>query len=380
MQNTATTETLRQTNRRCIFQYIFQHDDENLTKQQIAQALNLSLPTVSGNLNDFLEKGLVKYSGTLASTGGRKPRTIALVPDIRFAVGISLMDDSFRIVAVDLKMKQLALRKVRRKFRQDFRYYETLSEDLETFLTDNKLNRKHLLGVGITIPGIIDPEQDKITFAPTLGLHNVPLSEIRQHFSRYPLLIENDANASGFAEVCARGSSQNLVYLSLERGIGGAILLPGSGYSSYKGENGRSGEFGHICIEPGGRLCRCGKRGCLEAYCSASRLSDDLDITLEDFFNMLQSGNEQIAITWNQYCNHLADGLAIIRMVMDCDIVLGGMLAAYLDDELDTIKRLVCERCPFDTDGDFISLDCFKSNSACAGAALHYIVQFFDDF
>ena len=95
---------------------------------------------------------------------------------------------------------------------------------------------------------------------------------------------------------------------------------------------------------------------------------------------MLKCGNQQIALTWDQYRNYLTDGLAIIRMGMDCDIVLGGMLAAYLEDQLEQLRREVCQKTLFDADGNFLMLDCFKSHSACVGTALSYVEHFLAEF
>ena len=375
MQKALTSAALKQANRRRIYQYVYE-SSEPVTKQEIAGALGLSLPTVSGNLNDFLEEGLLSYSGTQASTGGRKPRIISLVADARFSVGISIMDDAIRLVVIDIRAQELGYRKYRKKFRHCRDYYQEVAGMLEEFLDSLGLDRDRLLGVGITVPGIVDAERDQLVFAPTLELREVPLSELTDAFP-YAVRVENDANASGYAESWARSESRNLIYLSLERGVGGAILM---GNKPYHGDNGRSGEFGHICVVPDGRPCRCGKKGCLEAYCSTSRLSDDLGITLEEFFSMLKCGNYQIALTWEQYRHHLTDGLAIIRMSMDCDIVLGGMLAAYLEDQLDLIRQEVCQKTLFDGDGTFLTLDRFKSHSACVGAALHDVNRFLNSF
>ena len=375
MQEALTSAALKQTNRRRIYQYIYQ-SPQPVTKQEIAGALGLSLPTVSGNLNEFLEEELLSYSGTQASTGGRKPRTISLVANARFSVGISIMDDAVRLVAINIRAKELGYQKVYKKFCHSPRYYQEVAQLLEHFLDALKLERSKLLGVGIAVPGIVDAERARLLFAPTLELRDVPLEEITSGFP-YAVRVENDANASGYAECWARKENRNLIYLSLERGVGGAILM---GNKPYVGDNGRSGEFGHICIVPDGRPCRCGKQGCLEAYCSTSRLSDDLGITLEEFFTMLKCGNHQIALTWEQYRNHLTDGLAIIRISLDCDIVLGGMLAAYLEDQLELIRQEVCQKTLFDEDGSFLTLDCFKSHSACVGAALHDVNRFLDSF
>lgn len=376
MQKALTSAALRQSNRRRIYQYVYQSTTP-VTKQEIAGALELSLPTVSNNLNDFLEEGLLAYCGTQASTGGRKPRTISLVDDARFSVGISIMDDMVRLVAINIRAHELGYQKIRKKFSHAPDYYQEVARQMECFLDRLSLNRQRLLGVGISVPGIVDAQRQRLVFAPTLDLRDVPLSDLTEAFSAYPVRVENDATASGYAESWVHSEKRNLVYLSLERGVGGAILLGGKPYT---GDNGRSGEFGHICIVPDGRPCRCGRRGCLEAYCSTSRLSDDLGLRLEEFFHMLRCGNQQIALTWERYRNSLTDGLAMIRMGMDCDIVLGGMLAAYLEDHLEQLRREVCQKTLFDTDGSFLKLDCFQSHSACVGTALFYVEHFLAEF
>ena len=376
MQKAMTSSTLRQNNRRRIYQFIYE-SSVPVTKQDVARELGLSMPTVTSNLTDFMEEGMMSYTGTLASTGGRKPRVISLVADARFSVGLSIMDNSVRFTAADLKAGELAYRKQAVKFQHTEAYYAGLAQELERFLDENHLDRQKMLGLGITVPGIVDQEQGSLVFAPTLGLRDVPLQRLKDFFAGGPVFIENDANASGYAESWVRKGTRNLVYLSVERGVGGALFLNGA---RYPGDNGGSGEFGHICIVPNGRPCRCGKRGCLEAYCSTSRLSDDLDISLEDFFHMLNHGNDQIALTWKHYRDHLTDGLAMIRTAMDCDIVLGGMLAAYLEDELPAIRQEVCQKALFDQEGGFITLDHFKANGACVGAALYHVERFLHSF
>lgn len=374
MAKATTTLALRQNNRRRIYQYVYD-SATSVTKQEIARDLGLSLPTVSGNLTELLEEGLLTYSGTFASTGGRKPRAIAPVEGARFAAGISIMDDAVRLAAVDLRAKELAYRKLYRPFVNEDGYYRWVAESLETFLDDNGLERGRLLGVGITIPGIVERKQERVVFAPTLGLRDEKLVSIESYFP-YPVNVENDANASGYAEWWSHTDVKNIAYLSVERGVGGAILMGGR---SYVGDNSRSGEFGHFCIVPDGRPCRCGKRGCFEAYCSTSRLGDDLGLTLDEFFDMLAHGNEQIALTWAGYLTHLARGIANIRVIFDCDIVVGGALASQLGAYLDELRRQVAELTAFDAHGGFLRLSRYKSHSACVGAALHFVGRFIQE-
>ena len=146
--------------------------------------------------------------------------------------------------------------------------------------------------------------------------------------------------------------------------------------SPYIGDHGRSGEFGHICVHPGGLRCRCGQLGCLEAYCSSARLSSDLGITVERFFEELQQGNLSYQMLWKDYLSHLAVALANIRMSFDCDIVLGGYLSQYLQPFLKDLRSLTAARDPFGTDGTFIYLCKYPKHAAPLGAALQFIDRF----
>lgn len=163
-------------------------------------------------------------SGTQESTGGRKPRTYALEPGARVAVGITVQRGEVRFLAIDMRAQELGCREAPLAFSHTAEYYERLSLYLEAFLDDFHLDRNRLLGVGITLPGIIDQTEGRLVMAPTLELWDVPLEELYRYFSRYPVFIENDANASGYAERWMDKGQNNMVYVALERGIGGAIF------------------------------------------------------------------------------------------------------------------------------------------------------------
>ena len=89
--------------------------------------------------------------------------------------------------------------------------------------------------------------------------------------------------------------------------MGGAFLVGGQ---LYDGVSHRAAEFGHLCLHPGGRRCECGRQGCLEAYCSAARLSDDLGITLEEFFQRLEEGEPSCQELWKSYLEDLATAVS----------------------------------------------------------------------
>ena len=372
MKRPANTVDLRQNNRNRIFRFIY-GEAEPITKQDIANSLSLSLPTVSANLSEMMEKGLITYVGTKASTGGRKPRAITVASDARFAVGAAVTDNNVRLAAIDLKLNELAFEKVDMPFSCTSSYYSSLAARVESFLDENGLDRRKLLGVGMAVPGIVRRNKDFVEFAPTLSIHRGRNVDLRSAIP-YPSILVNDASASGFAEWWCQTGTGNMAYLSLERGVGGAILLGGTNYT---GDNSRSGEFGHICIAPGGNLCRCGHRGCLEAYCSTSVISDNLGITLEEFFSGLDKGNLKLKAAWDEYIARLAQGIIAIRSALDCDIILGGALTAFLSEKrLADFRALVASMDPFSDGGEYIKLGRFKSKSSSIGAALLFISDF----
>ena len=368
---TTITERRRQT-RSSIYRYLYE-TTEFCSKQSLAHALSLSLPTVYQNLNELMEAGLVKFSGEQRSTGGRKAMGLQIVPDARYAVGVSITENRLRLVASDLCLQELAYRHVyHRPVREIEDFGSFMAEELEKFLNDSKLDRERLLGVGIALPAVFSPSSGRITLAPSLNLRDATIQNLIGNIP-YPTYLENDATSGGYAEWFTYGQQRDMAYLLLETGVGGAVLLNGD---QYLGEHQRSGEFGHMCVEPGGLPCMCGKRGCLEAYCSARRISVDLGISVKEFFAGLEEHNPEYEALWEDMLRHLAIGVNNIRMALDCDVVIGGFMTQYLEPYMPHLRELVAEYNTFEPDGDYLRLSRFKRHSVPLGVALHYIKEF----
>ena len=370
------TDRRRQT-RNNIYRYIY--DAKGFcSRQSLARELGLSLPTVYQNLADLMSAGLVRDSGELQSTGGRKASGLSIVPDARIAVGISVTEHRLRLAAADLLLNELAYRELENVPIVSFADMgELLAQSLEQFLDGCSINREKLLGVGIALPAVMSPDSRYITAAPTLRLKDTLLEGLTDSIP-YPTYVENDATSGGHAELFVRGSSRNMAYLSLENGIGGAILFAGA---PYVGDNRRSGEFGHMCVEPGGMRCTCGRQGCLEAYCSPRRIRAAFGIPLEEFFPKLESRGGQSAeyeALWDNMLRHLAIGICNIRMTLDCDVVLGGFLSEFLAPYLPRLKEYVAGINPFESDTDYLHLSTLRRHTVPLGVALHFIVDFLE--
>ncbi len=356
-----------------IYRYIYEAKGF-CSRQAVANACGISMPTLYQNLSDLMAEGLVCSSGEEQSTGGRKAQGLDIVPDARISVGIAVSEHHLRLIAMDLRLREIAYRML------PFNLVEELSKPdsaalaftLEEFLNENRIDRNRLLGVGITIPGLISKDRSSIFNVPTMNLKNIQMDALIRGIP-YPVYVDNDASASGHAECFLRGEKENLAYLSLEYGVGGAVVIAGE---PYIGDDAKSGEFGHLCIEPGGLRCTCGMRGCLEPYISPRRIETAFNVPLEDFFRGVEQHNPEYEALLYDMLRHLAIGINNIHMTLDCTVVLGGFLSEYLAPYLPVLRRYVAAGNPFEDDAEFVQFSSLSRHITPLGAALYFIREF----
>ncbi len=355
-----------------IYRYLYE-TQAFCSKQAVAKHCAISMPTLYQNVSELMDDGLIRYSGERQSTGGRKAQGLDIVPDARVAAGVSVSEHLLRLTVVDLRLNELAYQATPFDLAANLsERAPVLSGILERFLDDAGVDRSKLLGVGITIPGLISPDHSRISFAPTLGLRDVPLRDLTCGIA-YPVFVDNDASASGHAECYVRDGERNMAYLFLENGVGGAVLIDGK---PYPGSGGSSGEFGHICVEPGGLPCTCGKYGCLEAYCSPRRIEKTFGVTTEAFFQGVEAHNAAYESLLYDMLRHIALAINSIRMALDCDVVLGGFFSEFLQPYLPVLRRYV-EACnPFGESAEFVQLSTLRRHVAPLGAALSFVREF----
>jgi glucokinase len=127
--------------------------------------------------------------------------------------------------------------------------------------------------VGIGVPGPLDVKEGVIYQAPNLGWRKVPLRQLLEESLKLPVYLENDANLAAIGEHLkgAGVGVRNLIYAAVGTGIGGGLILNGQ---LYHGAGFGAGELGHITIEPEGRTCNCGYKGCLETVAYGSAMDE----------------------------------------------------------------------------------------------------------
>lgn len=344
---------------------------ERISQMELAQQLALSWPTILQNVKELLEMGLVQEVGQYESTGGRKAKAYAPVKDAKLAIGLDLTRNHISVVLVDLSGQVVRYQRKSKPFSLDDAYLQELGVLVRSVM-DSPHTNETILGVGISLPGIVDSEAGILRYSHILDLRDVLLSALSRHIP-YPCSFINDANAAGLAEIYGTSAVGNLVYLSLSNSVGGAILTDGT---LYMGNHLRAGEFGHNTLVPGGQRCYCGKEGCLDAYCSARLLSDRAGGNLAAFFDGLREGDMEKQAVWQEYLKYLAIAVNNLHMSFDCDVIVGGYVGAFLEEFGGPLRPLLEERNTFQAEASYLKFCRYRLEASAVGAALAQVEQF----
>ncbi|GAB4073449.1 glucokinase [Barrientosiimonas marina] len=145
----------------------------------------------------------------------------------------------------------------------------SIISDIWQSLSQNISDITAVKGIGIGAPGFIDSTTGYVYEAVNIGWKDLALAEELRALSGLPVFVANDANVAALGENWkgAGDNAQNLIALTIGTGVGGGLIVDGD---IVDGANGMAGEIGHATIEPGGYLCNCGRRGCLETVASAT--------------------------------------------------------------------------------------------------------------
>ncbi|MBQ3137896.1 MAG: ROK family glucokinase [Ruminococcus sp.] len=217
--------------------------------------------------------------------------------------------------------------------------------------------------IGVGTPGIANSETGIIEYSNNLGFKNTPMVEyIRQTIDK-PVFIENDANAAAYGEYVAGAAkgAKNAVCITLGTGVGGGIIIDGKIYS---GSNFAGAEIGHTVIEVDGAQCSCGRKGCFEAYSSATGLirmtkeaiAENPDgvmakmaekngkVTARTSFDSMREGDEAAKVIVDKYIKYLAAGITNTINIFQPDVLcIGGGVCNEGDALLLPVKAIVKE-------------------------------------
>ncbi|MET7396775.1 ROK family protein [Dactylosporangium sp. NPDC005572] len=318
----STVTTLRQRNSALVLRHVILA--QQTTRADIARDCGLSTASAANLVADLIADGLVEERGSVSSRGGRPIAVIAPRAESAVTIGADIGE---RGVAVE--MFDLSMQRIDREFRggAEEESPEKIGVDLQDAL--EALRERHaarwptLLGIGLGLPGVVEVGADgrQMLYAQSLGWPPVPVAALCD--VGMPVLAENGAKMQARAELWfgnARGAGHALVAL-LGRGVGLGVVTEGR---LMQGSHSSAGEWGHTVVERGGRVCRCGNRGCVEAYVGADAILDAWRGTGATFEG---SGWRAIGELLTAAAAGDPSASAVVDDVVDClGAALGGMV------------------------------------------------------
>ncbi len=242
---------------------------------------------------------------------------------------------------------------------------DDMAEMCGRLIEENKLELKDITSIGIGLPGLLDKKKGVLVYANNLNFDGVNVVKEMKKRIKLPVYIENDANCAAIGEnTCgAAYGDKNVIYVTLGTGVGAGIILNGK---VFDGAFGGGGEAGHMVIVADGEMCTCGRKGCWEAYASASALRRegriaaakyptskifqmvDGDIRLIDaktVFDAADDGDEVAEEIIHNYQIYVAIGLVnLVNIFQPEAIVIGGGICARGDKLIEPIIEILNTR------------------------------------
>lgn len=378
---------LRRINRQAALQQLYFHAP--LSRLEISRRCGVSPATMTNVVSELLEQGIITESGSKQSEGGRPHTLLSINPDYGAFVGIDVGETHVRIELFDLTLHNLGTLKqpVAPKEVEPAQVVQHIVEGLHELLAESGLTQANLVGIGIGVPGVVEQAEGLAVFTPNWGWHRVPLlTMLKEHFDT-PIYLDNGAKAMALAEMwfgAGRGTD-SLAVLLIGTGVGAGIIAGGM---LYRGVTNSAGEWGHTSIDLDGRPCRCGSRGCLEAYVGApgiierlreldpqnDLLADEANqmITIPRIIEAARKAEPAAAKVLEDTIHYLGAGIAnLINLFNPKLIVLGGWVGVELGQDILPKLHAIVERYALERplSATTLSLSRFGQDAVCLGAA-----------
>lgn len=309
----ATSETARIINRDIVLELI--RASQPISRADLARRSGLGRSTVSQIVEQLIRENWVREGAMGSPPRGRRPTLIGLNEDL-VAIAVDIHPRQASVALVDLNGRLLS------------RWPVPLTSDPAASMRlimdcmqrmQRSAPRKSIEGVGISLPGRVNPVTQRLIFAPNLKWPDFDIKKIVETKMGLPVTMENDATACLMAELTfsRMDGVRDAVLVAVAEGVGTCVLTNGQLVS---GNNGMAGEFGHVSIDPNGPRCGCGKKGCWEVFGStraALRYYRELRpkshvVTFQELLNLAEEGDAAAAQALTMQAQGIGRGLRMI--------------------------------------------------------------------
>jgi len=356
----ATRTTSRDINRRIALNLIREH--QPISRADLARRMNVTRGVVSVLVQELIDQKVIYEGATGEAMRGRKPTFLHIRTQNRLAIAVDVRFSRTYLMLCDFSGQQLALET-----------YDTIFS-IPAFVKDLASRVRRIVknsgfqgvceGIGVVIPGMVDPRTGRILNAPALGWRGVDIRDKLSGATGLPVHVDNSARACALAQLWLEGGEtgpHNFAYVSVSDGVGVGIVVNGE---LLRGHNHIAGEFGHMPLNLEGPRCMCGASGCWEAYTSnlatlsryfgwnLSKLnaksmvnSDHRSITILELIGLARNGDAKAVSALQESAHFLGLGLATIVNVINPDcIYLSGEITTAWDLIENMVRKAMTER------------------------------------
>ena len=313
-----------------------------ISRVDIARLTGLRPGTISSIVNRLIRNGVIYEGAEGPSSGGRKPTYLNINAENAYvlAIDIGVRDTAYAVSDFNgriLKQKNLITEG------EPHEFLDRLADEIQKLVSSN-YSRVKFAGVGVSVPGLIKRESGEVAVSPNLGWRDLPVKTILEARLGLPVYVENDANAAAFSELWYGPLNEikvrTLLYILVVDGLGCGLIINGE---LHVGSKIGMGGFGHMCIEPNGELCSCGRKGCWETLASESatiaryhRLMSNkngsITTSITDIIAQANRGEEKAVAALTATAEYLGEGIASLAHGLSPEtIVVGGDIAAAWD-------------------------------------------------
>lgn len=317
-----------------------------MSRAQAAEVTGINIMTVGRIAEELIDRGVLREREREKDIShvGRPPRLLSLVEERLLCASAVLERNTLHLGLVSPRGRVDSYTSVplpAGAFVPE-RIIPWMADRLSQFLWEQR-DLSPLNTVGIVVPGILDIRRGEMVFAADLHWAHVPLLEIlRERLPEREFVFENDVKAAAVAEYRFGGlrDCRNLVVLNIGDGIGAAAIVDGE---LYRGKANMAGEIGHITINPAGKVCVCGKAGCLQTYLAPRALRNEVrtvypNITMPEIFALFEKKDPFVTALVNQVTEYISIAINLLANTYAPEVVL---LRGSLLRQGPVIKELV---------------------------------------
>lgn len=332
--------------------------NKSISKAELSKVTGLSPTAIGVIVSNLLEEGFIHEVGTGKSKGGRKPVLLQIRPDSFYSLGVEIEPNYIRLVIVGLAGNVVYEKNYKTPSSLNIVHVINAVEDyIDHGLKHTSIDVSKVLGIGFSVPGLIDPDRKDIILAPNLNWKNINISKYIKKYSNLPIYIENESMAFAICEnwLGSCVDTEDFVCINIKSGIGAGIFI---NRKLYRGVSGSAGEVGHIVVDDNGPLCGCGSYGCLETMASTKRILeraivliregvissvDDIDnITLNDIVSASMNGDENCRRILMEAAKFIGIAVSyVVNTLNPSKVILGGEFLNYSHLCIEEVKNTV---------------------------------------